>query len=1732
MTNPKKKINPFKEFFYLKKAPLLFMFILFTINSYTQLLSSNFETPPSNFVTNTPALNGYENTNWNNETLTETFSIKESNKIPFINKTNTSTQLKKTGYKAVTIAMADSDNDGVDDATDIDDDNDGILDANETDNTCVNAINSSLNYEFYNITPAGSTVDNIPTTGADGTGTVTDFDVDALYSIVTPGDSNSFSIRYTGFINIETSETYTFYTNSDDGSKLFIDNTEIVNNDGNHGARERQGTIALLPGLHPITILFYEDGGGEFLTVQYSTNTISKVNIPFSKLSTNSICNPDPDGDGVTNSLDLDSDNDGIPDNIEAQTTTGYIAPTGIDSDKDGLDNAYDATPNGNPDGSGSLGLTTINTDLNATSGADTLPDYLDVDADGDGLFDIAESGSNLPNDGAGKVTSAVGANGLADAIETGGTDNLYTDANGSFDDTQADNFTDSDGDVNSSIGDVDYRDNRVDIDTDADGIPDSIDRDSDNDGILDALEDGSCSLSEKIEVVLISSEDFGTGTTRTTNSHVLNHTYAATNAIPDGSYAIVSSLSPDLQAYNRTEANGDIDANIDQFTGPTGGSSNGRYLSINMINKGNIEFYRQSLTNLIIGADYRFRLDLAGLCNGCSDKPIFRLEVQDNLGATTQTISSPASGEPNDDVWRRITLNFTATKTTLDIVIFNDQPSGSGGNDVGVDNIVFASLKCPASFNDFDGDGIPNSLDLDSDNDGITDVIESGGTDVNRDGKADGNSGNTETTNGVPSSAGTGNTPTNTDNDTIPNFLDLDADNDGIPDNIEGQTSKGYIAPSGAGTGIIDTNNNGVDDTYESGAIIGINPTNTDASATTSADTIPDYLDLDSDGDGIFDVVESGTGLPNNGNGISTGTFGINGLNDLVETGNTDLGYTDVNGSFDNTQTDNFTDTDADVLTFGDVDYRDITDDGIAMITQVYQFDNDTNTDKDRWIEITNIHATKNIAASLIQIQLYVDRTGTQTTAPTISYTFPNILAPGTSILLKSTNTEITNFDNSDITRVITSNALTNIEGANDMITLSSTNDASSYNNRYDVIQAFVDKTSYVRIDETLTPNKNYNASEWVIFIDDAILPYQPIGDTEITGTKRHPQDPLISEIKASSTEANTLLGLHRINSTTSTSTNSLYTNGYPDRSRSVVIDQNFKHETNRLSARKLKVNTGKKLTVTDQLLVVTNDITLDGDIRLAGTLAQLVQTHATTSKIFGAGKLLVDQDSETPSLYRYNYMSSPVNSTTNTYTIESVLKDGTDTSNPKDINFVAGYDGSFDATNTDPISLADYWVYTYAPASSGRANYYHKYKNGIINRGDGYIFKGPGKVQNYTFVGTPNDGNFTTAVSIGAGDDYLIGNPFPSAINTRKFIEDNLGSTTGTLYFWEQQKSKLGESNGIDGHVFGGYIGGYATINLTTSAAASSIADNNDNGTGGTGSSDNTYKTPSSYIAIAQGFFIVGDDTGGDINFNNSQRAYITEGTESVFFKGSKKSSKTAISTNLLPVIKLGFEYKNRDKLLLHNQIAISFQETNSFSFDKGYDSEIYQVGNTDLYFKFPSDDKNYVIAGVQEISNDLEVPLEIKMDYAGQVNIMIDELQNVSKNIFINDMLTETSYNLTNKKATLILDKGTYTGRFVLAFTKNTTLGVEDAILSKQTSIYADNNNNNIVISKNEEIHINNVELFNILGKKVTLWSIKEQKNTYQLAIKKQIPTGIYIVKTHTDKGIINKKIIIEY
>ena len=78
---------------------------------------------------------------------------------------------------------------------------------------------------------------------------------------------DKFAFEFTGYVRIPADGIYTFFTRSDDGSKLFIDDEEVVNNDGDHGAEEKEGKAALKKGYHKINVLYFDSGGGNELKV-------------------------------------------------------------------------------------------------------------------------------------------------------------------------------------------------------------------------------------------------------------------------------------------------------------------------------------------------------------------------------------------------------------------------------------------------------------------------------------------------------------------------------------------------------------------------------------------------------------------------------------------------------------------------------------------------------------------------------------------------------------------------------------------------------------------------------------------------------------------------------------------------------------------------------------------------------------------------------------------------------------------------------------------------------------------------------------------------------------------------------------------------------------------------------------------------------------------------------------------------------------------------------------------------------------------------------------------------------------------------------------------------------------------------------------------------------------------------------------------------------------------------
>ena len=77
---------------------------------------------------------------------------------------------------------------------------------------------------------------------------------------------------------------YTFYTNSDDGSKLYVNGAEIVDNDGDHGVRERSGSLQLAKGKHLVRVEYFNGGGGFHLDVKYKGPNTPKQIIPANHL--------------------------------------------------------------------------------------------------------------------------------------------------------------------------------------------------------------------------------------------------------------------------------------------------------------------------------------------------------------------------------------------------------------------------------------------------------------------------------------------------------------------------------------------------------------------------------------------------------------------------------------------------------------------------------------------------------------------------------------------------------------------------------------------------------------------------------------------------------------------------------------------------------------------------------------------------------------------------------------------------------------------------------------------------------------------------------------------------------------------------------------------------------------------------------------------------------------------------------------------------------------------------------------------------------------------------------------------------------------------------------------------------------------------------------------------------------------------------------------------------------
>ncbi|MEO5776278.1 MAG: PKD-like domain-containing protein [Flavobacterium sp.] len=563
---------------------------------------------------------------------------------------------------------------------------------------------------------------------------------------------------------------------------------------------------------------------------------------------------------------------------------------------------------------------------------------------------------------------------------------------------------------------------------------------------------------------------------------------------------------------------------------------------------------------------------------------------------------------------------------------------------------------------------------------------------------------------------------------------------------------------------------------------------------------------------------------------------------------------------------------------------------------------------------------------------------------------------------------------------------------------------------------------------------------------------------------------------------------------------------------------------------------NSAKGVSVVDgfQLTVANSLSLLSGDLRLVGE-AQLVQNGTAANPSSGTGKILIDQQGNRSS-YHYNYWTSPVTTNGTSYSLSGVLRDGTDSAtnsfSPSAITFG---DGAYfaDGAITTPVKISNRWLFKYTSISTVYAGWQAVSSTGTINSAEGFTMKGVTGIapftapQNYVFVGKPNNG--IIPLSIALNQSYLVGNPYPCALDADEFIKDNIKDGAGraatnifngALYFWDHFGGQT--------HILNEYIGGYSSYTLMGGVVAIS-SDPLINADGSMGT-----KVPKRYIPVAQGFFVgtgsnaelTGNNpglstpvTGGTINFKNSQRAFKIESvSNSVFFKSNNQNQTVNDTIDTRQKIRLLYQSPSN----IYRQILVGVDENTTSYFDVGYDAPIIDENAADLYWK--TIDAKLTIQAVSNFNLDQILPLGLKTSTAGVCTIKVDTLENISDDtqLYIHDAETGIDYDIKNGDFAISLPIGIYNDRFSLRFT-GSSLGTNNP---SEINTFATISNHVIRIESSELIK--EIRLYDITGKLINNYSLTEFKKQFTDAF--NYPNGIYIAKITLDNDVvITKKLI---
>lgn len=565
---------------------------------------------------------------------------------------------------------------------------------------------------------------------------------------------------------------------------------------------------------------------------------------------------------------------------------------------------------------------------------------------------------------------------------------------------------------------------------------------------------------------------------------------------------------------------------------------------------------------------------------------------------------------------------------------------------------------------------------------------------------------------------------------------------------------------------------------------------------------------------------------------------------------------------------------------------------------------------------------------------------------------------------------------------------------------------------------------------------------------------------------------------------------------------------------------------------------------------IYVTNDIDLedDGFVYLRDG-AQLIQGNSIGNS--GLGRLSVFQNG-TVHNWAYNYWCSPVgnvfqsdgvtpldNNVNNPFKATNQLFDFIGDPNP-DLNpitstpaaFFSNYDGI-----SSPLQISNRWIYTYDPGTV-YSEWDYVGDIGDIAPGYGFTMKGTsgsGNNQLYDFRGKPNNGTLSTAVL--NGEQTLVGNPYPSALDARAYIWDtvNRNAMSGTLYFWEQDLS-------VTSHFIADYVGGYATYTINELATLATFTPatfntHNPDGTVNTvGPSSTSLKNVLRYIPIGQGFMIEGNSAvNTTVRTTNAMRIYVKEGAQSEFFRSAANNSvsydELIYNANGLQIIpddfkrfRLNVDFNDTyTRQLVHN-----FHQTATDGFDYGLESKSPLNLQSDANWIL--DGESYV-AQAHDFNIELKIPVVVNISEQQPLRFRIFDVQNFDNQpIYLHDKENDIYINLREQNYDLNIPAGNYLDRFEVTFLNEDTLSTDNLTIS-DFIVFQDNNNAQLTIKNPNSLDITNVALYDVSGKQVLKAFDLENQNSYQFSTR-QLSEGVYVtVIGLANSETVSKKLVIK-